>query len=197
MVASVTTNRALLIVDVQNDFAEGGALPVSGGAAVAVRITDHLAAHHGDYAEIIASRDWHTPGSTNGGHFAAPGAEPDFVRTWPVHCLSGTPGANYHPAFDTRLVATHVRTGQDQPGYSMFEGRTEDGTELAAILRDRGITDVDVVGLATDYCVYQTALSALAEGLRVRVLTDLVAGVAPNSSERALRDLAERGATIT
>ena len=179
--------RALLIVDVQNDFTEGGALGVDGGAAVARRITEHLAAHRGDYALVAASRDWHDGDTDNGGHFAT-GAAPDFTVTWPVHCVAGTSGAEYHPDLDVSGVDVHVRKGQGRPAYSAFEGTTDDGRSLAEVLHERGVTDLDVVGIATDYCVRASALDALESGERVRVLTDLVAGVAPATSAAALEE---------
>lgn len=187
--------RALVIIDVQNDFTEGGALGVEGGAAVAAAITEHLREHPDDYAVVIASRDWHDPDNDNGGHFASAG-EPDFVSTWPRHCMAGTEGAEYHPAIDTGLIDIHVRKGQGVPAYSIFEGTTDDGRGIVVALDELGITDVDVVGIATDYCVRASALDALAAGRRVRVLTHLVAGVAPASSAAALDELAAAGATL-
>ena len=188
-------SRALLVVDVQNDFTEGGALGVEGGAAVAAAITDHLRTHGDDYAVVAASRDWHDAVGDNGGHFAtAPGAAPpDYVGTWPVHCVAGTPGAEYHPAFDTGAVQLHVRKGQGRPAYSAFEGTLDDGRTLAEVLRERGVTDLDVVGIATDYCVRASALDALDAGLRVRVLTRLIAGVAAPSSAAALDEVRAAG----
>ena len=183
--------RALLVIDVQNDFTEGGALGVDGGAAVAEAISAHLARHRGDYDLVVASRDWHDGDNDNGGHFAA--GTPDFVGTWPVHCVAGTPGAAYHPDLATDAIDAHVRKGQGRPAYSAFEGVLEDGEPLAALLAERGITDVDVAGIATDYCVRASALDAAATGARVRVLTDLVAGVAPASSAAALEELRAAG----
>ena len=185
-------SRGLLIVDVQNDFTEGGALGVDGGAAVARRITDHLAAHRGDYALVAASRDWHHGEDDNGGHFATDAA-PDFTVTWPVHCVAGTTGAEYHPALDTAAIDVHVRKGQGRPAYSAFEGTTDDGRSLAEVLAERGVTELDVVGIATDYCVRASALDALESGERVRVLTDLVAGVAPGTSAAALDEFRAAG----
>ncbi len=183
--------RALLVIDVQNDFTEGGALGVDGGAAVAAGISAHLARYRGDYDLVVASRDWHDGDNDNGGHFAA--GTPDFVGTWPVHCVAGTPGADYHPALATEAIDAHVRKGQGRPAYSAFEGVLEDGEPLAALLAERGITDVDVAGIATDYCVRASALDAAATGACVRVLTDLVAGVAPASSAAALEELRAAG----
>ena len=188
--------RALLVIDVQNDFTEGGALGVAGGAAVAAGITGYLRAHPDDYDVVFASRDWHHGDDLNGGHFAAPGTEPDFVDTWPRHCVGGEAGADYHPALDTTLVDVHVRKGQGKPAYSIFEGVTDAGGALSDALDEFEVTDIDVVGIATDYCVRASALDAIAAGRRVRVLTDLVAGVAPASSAAALTELAAAGADI-
>lgn len=183
--------RALLVIDVQNDFTEGGALGVDGGAAVAAGISEHLARHRADYDLVVASRDWHDGDNDNGGHFAA--GQPDFVDTWPVHCVSGTPGADYHPALTVEAIDAHVRKGQGKPAYSAFEGVLDSGEPLADLLAARGVTDVDVVGIATDYCVRASALDAAATGAHVRVLTDLVAGVAPASSAAALEELRAAG----
>jgi nicotinamidase/pyrazinamidase len=188
MVAMV---RALLVVDVQNDFTEGGALGVEGGAAVAAGITEHLLHHRGDYDLVVASRDWHDGDNDNGGHFAS--GTPDFVGTWPVHCVAGTPGAEYHPALAVDRIDAHVRKGQGEPAYSAFEGVLDDGEPLADLLADRGVTDLDVVGIATDHCVRASALDAAAIGVHVRVLTDLVAGVAEVSSAAALEELRTAG----
>jgi len=187
--------RALFIIDVQNDFTEGGALGVDGGDAVAAGITAYLQAHPDRYDVVIASRDWHDGDSHNGGHFATD-AEPDYVGTWPVHCVSGTPGAEYDPGLDERLIDVHVRKGQGRPAYSIFEGTAEDDAAFDTVLDRYGVTDVDVAGIATDYCVRASALDALHAGRRVRVLTDLVAGVAPDSSAAALEELRGAGAEL-
>ncbi|MET0735074.1 MAG: isochorismatase family protein [Microbacterium sp.] len=187
-------SKALFIVDVQNDFTEGGALGVDGGDAVAAGITRHLAAHAGEYAVIVASRDWHDAHNDNGGHFAA--GEPDFVDSWPVHCVSGTEGAEYDPGLETDAVTHHVRKGQGKPAYSLFEGTTDDGETVSQLLDEHGVVDIDVTGIATDYCVRASALDAIEHGRHVRILTDLVAGVAPGSSEAALAELAHAGAEL-
>ena len=187
--------RALFVIDVQRDFTEGGALGVEGGAAVAAGITDYLRALPDDYDVVFASRDWHDGDNDNGGHFAT-GEAPDFVVTWPRHCVGGEPGSEYHPALDTTLVDVHVRKGQGKPAYSIFEGTTEAGGTLTEALDELGVTDVDVAGIATDYCVRASALDALAAGRHVRVLTDLIAGVAPASSAAALEELAAAGAEL-
>jgi len=187
--------RALFIIDVQNDFTEGGALGVAGGDAVAAGITAYLRGHPDRYDVVIASRDWHDGDSHNGGHFATD-AEPDYATTWPVHCISGTPGAEYDPGLDERLIDVHVRKGQGKPAYSIFEGTADDDAAFDSVLDRYGVTDVDVTGLATDHCVRASALDALHAGRRVRVLTDLVAGVAPDSSAAALEELREAGAEL-
>lgn len=184
---------ALLIVDVQNDFTEGGALAVAGGDAVATGVSAHLATHAGDYGIIIASRDWHDAEGDNGGHFSD---APDYVDSWPVHCVADTEGAAYDPLLDTAAITHHVRKGQGIPAYSMFEGVAEGGESVGALLAEHGVLEVDIVGIATDHCVRATGLDALAHGIRVRVLTDLIAGVDPVASEAALAELAHGGAEI-
>jgi nicotinamidase/pyrazinamidase len=168
---------------------------VDGGAAVAAGISRYLADHAGDYAVVIASRDWHDADNDNGGHFATD-AEPDFITTWPAHCVAGTPGAEYHPDLDTSFVGYHVRKGKGVPAYSIFEGRTDAGSTVHNLLDEHGIDTVDVTGIATDYCVRASALDALAHGQRVRILTPLVAGVATASSDAALAELAHAGAEL-
>jgi nicotinamidase/pyrazinamidase len=185
---------ALFIVDVQNDFTEGGALGVEGGDAVAEGISRMLLAHAADYDIIVASRDWHDPDSDNGGHFAR--GEPDHVQTWPVHCVAGSAGADYDPGLDVASVTHHVKKGQGSPAYSLFEGTTDDGTTVEELLDRYGIVDIDVTGIATDYCVRASALDAIARGRHVRVLTDLVAGVDAGSSDAALAELAHAGAEL-
>jgi nicotinamidase/pyrazinamidase len=187
--------RALFIIDVQNDFTEGGALGVEGGAAVAAGISRYLAQHPNLYDQVFASRDWHDADNDNGGHFATTDA-PDFVTTWPVHCVAGTTGADYHPDLDTSAVTVGVRKGQGRPAYSIFEGVTDTGESVPQTLDDLGIDEVDVVGIATDYCVLASALDTVAAGRSVRVLEDLVAGVDPASSALALERLAAAGVRI-
>jgi len=188
--------KALFIIDVQNDFCEGGSLPVSGGAAVAAGITEYLKGNRSNYDLVIASRDWHDAGNDNGGHFAPAGHAPDFVNNWPVHCVSGTSGAEYHPNLDISNVDVQIYKGQGKPSYSIFEGADEQGTPIREILSARGVDSVDVVGLATDYCVLASALGAKELGLDVSVLTNLVAGVAPESSADALEKLSAAGCRL-
>lgn len=187
--------RALLVIDVQNDFTEGGALGVDGGAGVAADITAYLEAHPDRYDVVIASRDWHHGEDDNGGHFATD-APPDYATTWPRHCVAGTPGAEYHPAFDTSLVDVHVRKGQGVPAYSIFEGTTDDGTPFPEALDRLGVTRVDVAGIATDYCVRASALDALRAGLEVSVLDDLVAAVDPATGAAALAEVEDAGGGV-
>ena len=190
--------RALVIVDVQNDFCEGGSLAVAGGADVAARIADFVAAHRGDYAAIVATADWHID---PGDHFSE---TPDFVDSWPVHCVAGTPGAEPHPGVEPAMahVEAVFRKGEYAAAYSGFEGLTHDAPGRAGAiglgdwLAARDVRAVDVVGIATDYCVRATALDALRAGLGTRVLIDLTAGVAPESSERAVAQLRAEGADI-
>ena len=189
-------SRALFIIDVQNDFTEGGALGVIGGNGVAAGITELVRANPGRYDHVFASRDWHDGSNDNGGHFATDG-DPDYIDTWPAHCVSGTPGAEYNPAIDESLIDVHVRKGQGKPAYSIFEGTTDAGTTVAETLDALGVTEIDVAGIATDYCVRASALDALATGRSVRVLTGLIAGVAATSSAAALDELAAAGAELT
>ena len=194
--------RALLIVDVQNDFVEGGSLGVEGGRAVAERISAHLAAHADDYALVVASRDWHDAGSSNGGHFHAPGTEPNFSTTWPAHCVSTESGSDYAPGLATDRITHHVRKGMGVPAYSAFEGEhwkpgtPKHGLPLADLLHEQGVTDLDVVGIATDYCVRSSVLDARSNGFGVRVLDGMHAGVAPDTSAAAVAEMASAGAEL-
>ena len=186
-------SRALIIVDVQNDFCEGGSLPVTGGAAVAAAISDHLRTHRPDYAAVVATKDWHVD---PGPHFAA---DPDFVDTWPAHCVVGTPGAQPHPGLDTAAVQAWFTKGEHAAAYSGFEGATDaDGARvpLGAWLRGRGVDAVDVVGIATDHCVRATALDAVLDEFTTRVLLDLTAGVAAATTDAALASLRAAGAEL-
>jgi nicotinamidase/pyrazinamidase len=187
-------SRALFIIDVQNDFTEGGSLGVAGGNAVAAGITELLRSHPGRYDHVFASRDWHDADNDNGGHISA---HPDYVDTWPPHCIAGTPGAEYNPDLDTSAVDIHVKKGQGKPAYSIFEGVTADGATVSAVLDDLGVTEIDVAGIATDYCVRASALDALATGRPVRLLAELAAGVAADSSAAALVELEAAGVTIS
>lgn len=181
--------RALIIVDVQNDFCEGGSLAVAGGAAVAAAVNLHLDSHP-DYAHVVATRDFHVdPGS----HFSP---DPDYVRTWPPHCVADTPGASFHPSLDVGPIEAVFDKGQHAAAYSGFEGRTRAGLSLREWLRQRDVDAVDVAGIATDHCVRATALDAATLGLGVRVLLELTVGVAAQTTDAALVSLREAGVTL-
>ncbi|WP_247042935.1 isochorismatase family protein [Arthrobacter rhizosphaerae] len=195
-------SRALIIVDVQNDFCEGGSLAVKGGADVAAAISEYVDAHHNQFDHIVATQDWHIQ---PGDHFAE---QPDFVDTWPPHCVAGTRGAELHPDLDTEYIDAYFQKGQYTAAYSGFEGvlapedavptgerkpggapLTEDAEAFAADedaiglddwLQSHDVEDVVVVGLATDYCVMATALDAVQAGYSVTVMRELTAGIAPD-----------------
>ncbi|MEU8134139.1 isochorismatase family protein [Streptodolium elevatio] len=197
--------RALIVVDVQNDFCEGGSLAVGGGAGVAEAIRDHVAHNAAEqppdpahvpggataYAHVVATRDHHVD---PGPHFSD---SPDYVGSWPVHCVAGTPGAAFHPAFAPAVERGEVEEvfskGAHAAAYSGFEGAADDGSSLADWLRARGVTDVDVVGIATDHCVRATALDAAREGFGTRVLLAMTAGVAAPTTQRAVDEMRDAG----
>lgn len=189
-------SKALFVIDVQNDFCEGGALACQGGAMVASKITSYLKDSKSDYDFVIASRDWHTPNSKNGGHFPEAGQAPDFVNTWPLHCIAGEFGAEYHANLDQSLIDIHIKKGQGQHGYSIFEGISESGEQIQDLISRLEISQVDVVGIATDYCVRASALDAKQFGLSVRVITSLTAGVAAGSTEAAIDELVDAGVQV-
>jgi nicotinamidase/pyrazinamidase len=186
--------RALIVVDVQNDFCEGGSMGVDGGARVAREITDTVrrwSVGRDDapgWAHVVATKDHHVD---PGDHWSD---DPDFVDSWPVHCEVGTRGEEFHPELDPEPFEAVFRKGEHVAAYSGFEGTAEDGSTLAEWLRSRGVTAVDVCGIATDHCVRATALDAVAEGFETTVLLDLCAGVAPETTDRALAEM--RGAGI-
>ena len=188
--------KALLVIDVQNDFCEGGALACEGGAAVAAKITSYLQSHKSSYDLVVASRDWHTPNNPNDGHFPPDGVQPDYVKTWPLHCIAGTEGAEYHPNLNTDLIDVHIKKGQSANGYSIFEGSTESGSSFIELLKLQHITEVDVVGIATDYCVRASALDSVRAGISTRVISSLTAGVSPASIEKAIDELIDAGVAV-
>ena len=181
--------RALIVVDVQHDFCEGGSLAVTGGAAVAAAITEHVRTAAGDYAHVVATRDHHID---PGHHFAD---QPDFLETWPAHCVVGTGGVELHEALDREPIEAVFDKGEYAAAYSGFEAKA-DGVALADWLRERGVDAVDVVGLTTDFCVRATALDAVGNGLVTRVLLPLTAGVADGSTEAALEQLRTAGVQL-
>ncbi|MCX5412266.1 isochorismatase family protein [Streptomyces sp. NBC_00059] len=188
-------HRALIVVDVQNDFCEGGSLAVAGGADVAAAITDLIGEAQPGYRHVVATRDHHID---PGDHFSS---APDFEHSWPPHCVAGTEGVGFHPNFAPAVASGAIDTVFDKgayaAAYSGFEGVDENGTGLARWLRDRSVTAVDVVGIATDHCVRATALDAAREGFVTHVLLDLTAGVAEGTTERALEELRAAGVELT
>ncbi|MBT2250045.1 isochorismatase family protein [Arthrobacter sp. BHU FT2] len=193
-------SRALIIVDVQNDFCEGGSLAVEGGAAVAGAISEYIDAHHNEFDHIVATQDWHID---PGGHFSD---HPDFKDSWPPHCVAGTRGAELHPDLDTEYIQAYFRKGQYAAAYSGFEGllapedavptgerqpgagpdaveADEDAIGLDDWLQSHDVEDVVVVGIATDYCVLATSLDAVQAGYSVTVLRSLTAGIAEDLEE--------------
>ena len=181
--------RALVIVDVQNDFCEGGSLAVAGGGDVARAISQYL--ESGGYDHVVASRDFHID---PGRHFSA---HPDFVNSWPRHCVVGTGGAEFHPDLDTTHIETVFSKGAHEAAYSAFDGADEAGTPLAAWLRERGVDELDVVGIATDYCVRATTISAAQEGFRTRALLGMTAGVDPTTTAESIDAMRAAGAQVT
>lgn len=200
---------ALIVVDVQNDFCEGGSLAVDGGSDVAAAISEHIEQHHGDYEAIVGTLDWHiSPGS----HFSE---DPDFRTSWPVHCVAETEGADTHDEFETDRIEAWFRKGEYEAAYSGFEGvlAPETSTPLGAVeendeaedeepiglddwLRDREIEAVDIVGLAADHCVRATALDAADAGYETRVLLSLSAAVSPDSLEDVIDELDDAGVEV-
>jgi nicotinamidase/pyrazinamidase len=179
--------RALLIVDVQNDFCEGGSLAVAGGTSVARAITSYLAEHADRYEHIAATRDHHIDPRA---HFSD---HPDYVDSWPPHCVVGTAGQDFHPDLDLGRAEAIFSKGEYAAAYSGFEGKDPDGTPLAAWLRGHGVTEVEIAGLTTDYCVRTSALDAAREGFRTRVLLGMTAGVAAATTGQTLEDLRAAG----
>lgn len=182
----MTSHRALIVVDVQNDFCEGGSLAVLGGAAVADAITRLLP----EYSTIVATRDYHIdPGE----HFSE---NPDYVDSWPPHCVAHTDGVGFHPSLETDRFAAVFDKGAYSAAYSGFEGATHDGVGLRDWLATREITAVDVVGLATDYCVAATALDAARAGFDTRILLNFTAAISPATWATAHNVLREAGVRL-
>lgn len=188
--------RALIVVDVQNDFCEGGSLPVTGGAKVAHDVAEILR-HWSlqdpkapDYAHVVATKDHHVD---PGHHWSS---DPDFRDSWPVHCKVGTDGEAFHPNLDPQPFDAIFLKGEHAAAYSGFEGVDHDGVPLADWLERHGVTDVDICGIATDYCVRFTALDARKHGFTTRVLTRLCAGVDPGTTQETLAELEQAGVTL-
>ncbi|MFF2189829.1 isochorismatase family protein [Streptomyces sp. NPDC058155] len=188
-------HRALIVVDVQNDFCEGGSLAVSGGADVAAAITDLIGQTTAGYRHVVATRDHHID---PGDHFSA---RPDFVHSWPVHCVAGTEGVGFHPNFAPAVASGSIDAVFDKgayaAAYSGFEGADENGVRLGEWLKAREVSEVDVVGIATDHCVRATALDSAREGFTTHVLLDLTAGVSEETTDRALAELRAAGVRLT
>ncbi|WP_093804199.1 isochorismatase family protein [Streptomyces sp. Wb2n-11] len=184
--------RALIVVDVQNDFCEGGSVAVAGGAEIATKVCDLVSqAAEAGYAHVVATRDHHID---PGDHFSD---TPDFRTSWPVHCVAGTPGSGFHPNFAPAAEAGAVDAVFYKGAYSGFEGADEDGRGMTAWLRDHGVTAVDVVGIATDHCVKATALDAAEAGFATRVLLDLTAGVSHSTITQACEELRQAGVDLS
>jgi nicotinamidase/pyrazinamidase len=188
--------RALIVVDVQNDFCEGGSLAVAGGAEVAFRISTLVRGWHDaapgqrEYAHAVATRDHHID---PGAHFSD---QPDFVESWPRHCVVGTDGEAWHPNLDPQPFDAVFLKGEHEAAYSGFEGKESGGATLADWLRAHRVDNVDVCGLATDHCVRATALDARKEGFGARLLVNYCAGVAPETTDRALTEMSGAGVAI-
>ena len=178
--------RALIIVDVQKDFCEGGSLAVAGGAALAPAINDYLA-RDSSYQHVVATKDFHID---PGDHFSD---HPNYVTSWPPHCIAGTSGADFYPDLDTTPIEAVFHKGSYDAGYSGFEGVDENGSPLLEWLRQRGVGEVDVVGIATDHCVRRTAEDAARAGFATRVLLDLTAAVRPDSATAAMAGMRTAG----
>ncbi|MDI5965526.1 isochorismatase family protein [Streptomyces sp. SL13] len=194
--AKPANGRALIVVDVQKDFCEGGSVPVKGGADRAAAIAELVGKTAGSrYAHVVATRDHHVD---PGGHFSD---HPDFKDSFPVHCVVGTEGGSFHPAFEPATTSGAVGAvffkGAHSASKSGFEGADEHGTPLARWLRARGVGEVDVVGIATDHCVRATALDAVRAGFRTRVLLDYTAGVAADTTRQAMKDLRQAGVELS
>jgi len=174
--------KALIIVDVQNDFCEGGSLAVTGGAAVAAGVSAALASAGDRWDHVVATKDWHID---PGNHFSD---HPDFLDSWPAHCVVGSGGADFHPELRTDRIEAVFHKGEHKAAYSGFEGHTPSGETLADWLRAREVDEVELVGIATDHCVRATALDAAAEGFATTVLLELTAGVAAGTTAAALEE---------
>lgn len=201
--------RALIIVDVQQDFCPGGALPTESGAETALAVSEYLETHHALYDAVVTTQDWHIEPT---GHFSA---DPDYRTTWPEHCLAGSEGAALHPDLETDRVDASFRKGLYDAGYSGFEGLLAPeeavmtgehepgqtaaqtlGVALDDWLQEHEIDAVDLVGIATDYCVKATAVDAVDAGYETRVIADLTAWVQEDAGQQALEEMAEAGAEV-
>ena len=188
-----TMRRALIVVDVQHDFCEGGSLGVPGGGSVAQAISDYAETYAGYYRLIVATRDWHVDPGT---HFAPEGKDPDYAETWPVHCLAGSRGAEFHPGLRLPAGTTVVSKGEHSAAFSGFEGHDDADRSLDTVLRAHGITDVDIAGIATSFCDKATALDGAASGYRTRLLLRLCADVPEADTVATLEELERAGVQV-
>ncbi|UVO14833.1 isochorismatase family protein [Mycobacterium sp. SVM_VP21] len=184
--------RALVIVDVQNDFCDGGAIPVTGAATVAQQISRYVDSPDGKarYAHVVATQDWHID---PGAHFAE---DPNYQTSWPPHCVAGSPGAQFHPELSTERIEAVFKKGAYSAGYSGFEGVDDQGTSLAEWLNQHEVGNVDVVGVATEHCVSATAKDAVRKGFSTTVLSPLTAGTSAESTAAALAAMRNDGVTV-
>jgi nicotinamidase/pyrazinamidase len=185
--------RALIVVDVQNDFCEGGSLAVAGGAAVAAKISATIDVHRSRWDLIVATQDWHID---PGRHFAPHGEDPDFTLTWPVHCVADGFGAAFHPDLRLPLEAVVIHKGEHRAAFSGFDGHDRDGRTLGEVLDEAGVDRVDIVGLATSFCDRATALDAQHGGYATTVIVDLCADVNPAATPATLAELAAAGVSL-
>jgi nicotinamidase/pyrazinamidase len=183
-------NEAIIVVDPQPDFFEGGPLPIEGATKISERIAKYLRDRGSNFALTIVTQDWHI---SPDGHWST---NPNFVTSWPVHCVADTSGAEIHSSLGNQRWDAVIRKGQHSAAYSGFEGENENGTSLANVLSSAGVDTVTVVGFATDYCVKSTALDARDLGLNVSVLLDLCAGVDAQTTREAISEMAEAGVSI-
>lgn len=204
----------LIVVDVQNDFCEGGALAVAGGREVASQVADLLRRAEQEYDDVVLTQDWHRADTDNGGHFAAPSETPDYVDTWPVHCVAGTEGAALHADVEAVLAeigsgVLRVRKGHGRPDYSGLQGfvvgygsdeqlgeQAVEGPSFADVVREGEWDRIDVIGLAFDHCVKATAIDAVKVGAPVRVLRDLSAAVSPERADEVIGELEAAGVQV-
>jgi nicotinamidase/pyrazinamidase len=186
--------NALLVIDVQNDFVEGGSLPVTGGRDVAAMVSRHIRHFKSEYEFVVATRDYH---EDPGEHFSD---HPDFKNSWPPHCVAGTPGAALCAPIQNlvreKLIQAVVTKGQHAAAYSGFEGLDPRGHPLYDVLKEARVDHVDICGLATDYCVRATALDARKHDFQVRVLLNLCAAVTPETGQLALEEMKAAGCVV-
>lgn len=185
----MTGVRALVIVDVQNDFITGS-LAVKDGEEAAQRCA--TLSHSPDYDVVVTTQDWHV---NPGDHFSE---TPDFKDTWPAHCVANTEGAQLSPRMETARIDARFRKGHYKAAYSGFEGETLVGEtiDLEEFLSRKGVAEVDVVGIATDYCVKATAIDSAKAGFRTRVLTSYCAAVSPESDLEARQEMTSKHVTV-